>query len=103
MTMLKPVCVPCRRFFRCEKVGYHFTEGMPNGTWPWGGPTQPGSPENDRYWQPYKLWVGDLWRCHGCGAEIIVGVAGSPVAHRHEKEFAEKRRNGFDQLQVNDC
>src|SRR5215204_933512 len=103
MGLLKPVCVPCARFFRPERNGYRFTEGMPDGTWPSGlGPTPPGV-EHDAYWQPYKLWVGDLWRCQGCGAEIVVGVVAGPVAEHYQEGFAETRHQGFNQLQVNDC
>ena len=28
---MKPICVPCQRFFRMKRSGYYFTEGMPNG------------------------------------------------------------------------
>jgi ribosomal protein L37E len=75
--LLKPVCVPCQRFFRCEKNGYWLTEGMPNGRHSYTLPTPIGK-EAAEFWQPYKLWVGDKWRCEGCGAEIVVGVAGGP-------------------------
>jgi hypothetical protein len=104
MNRLKPICVPCQRFFRVERNGYRFTEGMPNGQWPMGmGPTPPGK-EHDEYWQPYKIWQGDLWRCEGCGAEIISGVAAEPVGERHMVHFDDVRREGgYDQLQVNDC
>lgn len=100
---LKPICVSCCRFFRPEKNGYRFTEGMPNGTWPGPGSTPSGKNYAD-YWKPYKLWMGDLWRCQGCGAEIVVGVAPTPVANNYEDGFYElRRRAGFDHLQVNDC
>lgn len=103
MSSLKPVCVSCCRFFRPEKIGFRFTEGMPNGRWPGPGSTPPGR-EQAAYWKPYKLWVGDLWRCQGCGAEIVVGVGNGPVAeHYQDGLFAETRRQGFNQLQVNDC
>jgi hypothetical protein len=98
---MKPICVPCRRFFRVQKNGYCFTEGMPNGKHP--GPTPPGK-EADEYWQPYKLWQGDLWRCEGCGAEILSGFGRVPVAERYMEYFDNIRRlGGYDQLQINDC
>ena len=93
--LLKPVCRPCRQFFRPEKNGFRFVEGMPEGN------ALPGNAEPER-WKPYKLWVGDLWKCPGCGAEIVVGVIGGPVAEHYQENF----RNllpCFDQLQVNDC
>lgn len=98
---MKPICVPCRRFFRAHKTGFRFTEGMPNGQYP--GPTPPGN-DTDKYWQPYKLWQGDLYKCEGCGAEIISGVAREPVAEHYMEYFDEVRqRAGYDQFQVNDC
>jgi hypothetical protein len=100
---MKPVCVPCRRFFRPVRNGYRFTEGMPNGAWTGPGSTPPGV-RGDGYWKPYKLWQGDLYRCGGCGAEIISGVAAQPVGERHMVYFDDLRREGgYDQLQVNDC
>jgi hypothetical protein len=98
--LLKPVCVPCQRFFRCEKNGYWLTEGMPNGRHSYTLPTPIGK-EAAEFWQPYKLWVGDKWRCEGCGAEIVVGVAGGPVSEHYKPEFNELNRRS--QLQVNDC
>ena len=26
---MKPICIPCRRFYRVKQNGYHFIEGMP--------------------------------------------------------------------------
>lgn len=95
---MKPVCIPCQRFFRCEKIGYYFIEGMPkhNGALP--GTMEP---EN---WQPYKVWVGDRWRCEGCGAEIISGFGLAPLSEHYQPDFATiAERTGATQLQVNDC
>lgn len=101
---MKPVCVPCRRFFRCRHVGYYFTEGMPNGKWPGLPGTLPRGAEADPYWQPYKLWVGDRYECEGCGAVILSGFSPRPVSVQHEDRFADLAKQfGADQLQVNDC
>lgn len=95
---MKPICVPCQRFFRAKKNGFYFIEGMPrvNGA-------QPGTSEPEK-WQPYKLWVGDRWECEGCGAVILSGVGQAPIAEHYQDGFSEKvTALGADQLQVNDC
>jgi hypothetical protein len=94
---MKPVCVPCQRFFRPAKNGFAFIEGMPDGS------ALPGKAEPE-HWHPYKLWVGDKWNCPDCGAEIIVGVARHPVSEHYYDDFqASVKQYGGDQLQVNDC
>lgn len=96
---MKPICVPCQRFYRCVKTGFYFTEGMPVGP----DRAQPGLAEPEK-WKPYKLWSGDRWRCEGCGSEIVSGVAGSPIAVQHETDFKKTARLlGADEYQVNDC
>jgi hypothetical protein len=97
---MKPVCVPCQRFFRCEKNGFYFIEGMPIAgvSHPAPGTSEPAS------WTPYKIWAGDLWRCEGCGTTILSGFGRAPVAEHYEPTFAERvQKLGADQLQVNDC
>ena len=93
---MKPACVPCQRFFRPEKNGYVFMEGMPeNGA-------EPGTAEPDN-WHPYKLWRGDLWKCHGCGALIIVGVAAWPMSEHYHSDFKEIVDAFPPEVQINDC
>lgn len=94
--MPKPVCVPCQRFFRPEKNGYSWVEGMPKGCAP------PGTLRPD-LWSPYKLWHSDLWKCEGCGTEIIVGHCGLPIAEHYEDGFDDKVKAYNATLQVNDC
>lgn len=95
---MKPVCVPCQRFFRVWKNGYYFIEAMPKGN-----VAMPGTIDAES-WTPYKLWVGDLWRCEGCGAQIVSGVARDPLAEHYQPGFTDQvKRFGADQLQVNDC
>ena len=94
---MKPICVPCQRFFRPAKNGFAFIEAMPDGT------ALPGKAEPE-YWQPYKLWMGDKWHCPDCGAEIVVGCAAQPISEHYLPEFADLVKSfGGDQLQVNDC
>lgn len=94
---LKPVCVPCQRFFRPAKNGFYFIEGMPDGM------ARPGRAEPE-HWHPYKVWVGDRWECPDCGASIVVGVCNSPLSEHYKEDFADTvKATGADQLQVNDC
>jgi len=95
--ILKPVCVPCQRFFRPEKNGYDFLEGMPRTNH-----TPPGK-SHDADWLPYKLWRGDKWKCEGCGAEIVVGVAGGPIAEHYQDNFKQLLLHFPPQMKVNDC
>lgn len=97
--MLKPICVPCQRFFRPKENGVYFLEGMPLGGLI---PSPPGTLAPER-WKPYKLWSGDKWACPDCNAEIIVGVGVAPIAIQHEKDFAETVRKFGAIYQVNDC
>lgn len=97
--MPKPVCVRCRRFFRMRRSGFYFVEGMPTGP----GRAEPGDAEPTK-WKPYKIWSADRWECDGCGAAILSGFGGSPIAVQHEAGFAKAVKDfGADQLQVNDC
>lgn len=94
---MKPICVPCQRFYRPKKNGVYFVEGMPMSK-----DAKPGI-EDAELWKPYKLWCGDRWVCHGCNAEIIVGTGMRPIAERHEDDFAAKVRSFSAALQINDC
>ena len=99
--MPKPVCVKCACFYRPKKNGYCLVEGMPNGT------THPD--ENIRghrkpeAWQPYKLWVADLWECPDCGHQMINGFASRPLAEHYQSNFKMRAEACRATLQVNDC
>jgi hypothetical protein len=95
---MKPVCVPCERFFRPAKNGFAFVEGKPtsNGA-------KPGKAEPE-HWQPYKLWMGDRWECPDCGASIIVGFAQHPISEDYHQDFTQRITDwGGGQLLVKDC
>ena len=94
---MKPICIPCQRFFRVSKNGYAFIEGMPTSN-----NAQPGlaEPEN---WQPYKLWMGDEWVCPDCDATIIVGCGREPIAEHYQPDFEDVVQSYSPKLQVNDC
>lgn len=95
---MKPICIPCQRFFRPKQTGFYFTEGMPIGS---AVPPGTAQPEN---WKPYKAWSGDLFECQGCRAQIVVGVGQRPIAEHYEPDFAHHAKSlGADKYQVNDC
>jgi hypothetical protein len=95
---MKPICVPCQRFYRPSRNGIAFIEGMPNGN-----DAKPGLAEPER-WRPYKLWMGDEWRCPDCEAVIIVGVGQQPINEHYKDGFEDDVKSwGGDQLQINDC
>ena len=117
--MPKPVCVPCRRFFRCEKNEFNWEEGAPDSS-AFGMGERPKLEDfakrpyrhrdyNEALakweagWHAYKLWTGDKWKCPECGTEIIVGVPANPWAIRHEPDYAEKVKYADPQIRVNDC
>jgi hypothetical protein len=78
--------------------GYYFIEGMPRVDGAKAGNAEPEK------WQPYKLWVGDLWECPDCGAQILSGFGRDRIAEHYEKDFDKHvRQCGAEQLQVNDC
>jgi hypothetical protein len=98
---VKPVCVPCQRFFRVKKSGFYFIEGMPKPGL--SSRAAPGTSEPEK-WEPYKMWVGDEWECKGCGAIIVSGFGQKPIAEHYQDGFAETvKKFGANQLQVNDC
>jgi hypothetical protein len=94
---LKPICHPCRQFFRPAKTGFYFIEGMPVGNNVRPGLVDAGS------WRPYKLWAGDLWECRGCKATIIIGTTGGPIAEHFMTDFKEQCERLHAVYQVNDC
>jgi hypothetical protein len=94
---MKPICVPCERFYRPKKNGTAFIEGMPNAD-----DARPGK-DHRLEWSDYKLWHGDKWACPGCGHEIIVGVAKEPLSEHYLPDF-EKMVESFKPIfRVNDC
>lgn len=94
---MKPICVPCQRFYQPKKNGVAFVEGMPKFNGAESGTAMP------HQWTPYKLWYGDKWQCRGCGSQIIVGVAPHPVSEHYQPDFATRVANHGATLQVNDC
>ncbi len=95
---LKPICFPCRRFYKVEKNGTVFMENKPDT-----GHAPKGNEAPDE-WSPYKLWQGDLWKCNGCGSEIIVGVGREPISEHYMPGFEAKvEKHKAYLIQINDC
>lgn len=94
---MKPICVPCERFMRPKRNGYYFLEGMPATQRPDIGKGADG-------WEPYKLWVGDLWECPTCHHQLVSGVALHPIAEHYEPDFQRQVDvYGAERLLVKDC
>lgn len=94
---LRPICVPCHRFYRPEKNGVYFLEGYPINN-----NAKPGI-EQAELWKPYKLWAGDRWRCEGCGHLLISGVGHSPISEHYKPTFEQSVASFGATFQVNDC
>lgn len=104
--MPKPACVRCQCFYRPKKNGQAVIEGMPTpmdgeATTRDGpeirGRRQPGA------WQPYKLWIADLWECPDCGHELIAGWATGPLLEHYQPEFNAEALARRPCIQINDC
>lgn len=78
---MRPICVPCRRTYRPEKNGLGFVE-MADG-------------------RQHKLWMGDLWKCPGCGHALISGVGFKPLGEHFDADFASKVRGWNADLEIN--
>ena len=94
---MKPVCVPCQRFFRPKKNGAPFMEMRPIQSH-----AEPGTAESDQ-WTDYKLWLGDLWECNGYGAQIIQGTGNYAIAEHYMVEFPIIKQKYPPVVNVNDC
>jgi hypothetical protein len=87
---MKPVCVPCGLFFKAKKTGAYVEEGMPRN-------------EARTEWDPYKVWVGDMYECRGCGAQMVIGFGQGPVAEHFQKDYQERVARMNLVCRVNDC
>jgi len=101
--MPKPVCAKCACFFRPKTNGFAFVEGAPFGNVGQLPAEEIRGHRKPDVWAPYKLWVGDLWACPDCGAEVVVGCAAFPVAEHYQPEFPELVKRCGAELTVNDC
>jgi hypothetical protein len=93
--MPKPACLSCRRFYRPYRNSVFITEGMPVTTPAQSGWAEPGK------WKPYKVWQADMWKCQGCGHELITGWGLQPYSEHYKDEFGKAL--ALSQWQINDC
>lgn len=96
---MKPICLPCRRFYRVKKNGVPFLEMRPTDG---EAKALPGNAEPER-WLPYKLWMGDRWECPDCGASIISGVGQQPMSEHYKPEFEAEVSAWNTEIKINDC
>lgn len=95
---MRPICVPCQRYFKPKKNDFWFTESMPAVD-----EATPGK-ESPEHWKPYKIWAADLYECPGCKAQILSGFAREPLREHYELDFKDMRvKLKATQFQVNDC
>lgn len=89
--MPRAVCLRCHKFLRIKKNGVVIEEG---------------SPRTGNAWGPYKLWMGDLWRCPECSVEIVMGFGFKPIAEHFMPDYETTRESFQRDLisgRVDDC
>jgi hypothetical protein len=92
---------PDRRHSRCREPSESNSFPSPRGAVGVGAPPGRAEPWS---WKPYKLWVGDLWRCPTCHYQTITGVPAHPIAEHYQPGFDELvERLGARRLLVKDC
>jgi hypothetical protein len=84
-------------YYRPKKNGTPYIEMKPNG----GALAPPGNEAPER-WTPYKLWVGDLWECRGCGNTIVIGAL-NPASQDYLPNFDAMIVAMNPKIKVNDC
>jgi hypothetical protein len=94
---LKPICIPCQRFFKPEKNGQMVEERKPTTN-----EARPGK-DDAHLWDSYKLWMTDRWKCPGCHSEIICGAGRDPICISHQPDYEKVRGWEPNIVIVNDC
>jgi len=74
----RPVCVKCKLELHPETNGVGVLDLNENG-------------------EPYELYDADLWKCPGCGMEVVGGFGRGPIASHFEDNF-EKMIAGYKVL-----
>jgi hypothetical protein len=70
---------------------------------PRGGHSHPPGTAAPEMWEPYKLWMGDLWECRGCGHELIVGSGYQPISEDYWPDFLQQIESWGAKITINDC
>lgn len=66
---MKVLCPTCELPYRCQTGGVNVVEVV------------------GRDQEPYQLWKADLYRCPGCGAEVVTAFGGGAFLQQHEERF----------------
>jgi hypothetical protein len=66
----RPVCRKCEREFRPEKNDVSVEDLASFGS--------------------YKVWSADLWKCPGCGVEIVLGFGSQPMYLHFQEDYDKK-------------
>lgn len=69
--MPKIICTTCQTDYKIYKNGIYVIEMFLN------------SP------QPYRIWSADLWKCRGCGNEVVNGFGNNPLAEHFQDDFQD--------------
>lgn len=70
--MNKKICVECQLSYKAEEYGVLILELFQRDS------------------EIYKIWFADLYRCPGCGREMIAGFSDKPLAVHYQKELMKK-------------
>jgi len=84
---MKFPCPRCRRFYRVKTQGVAWEEGRPL---------------NDGTWTSYKLFMGDLLECEGCGSQMILPARG-PFAEHYQPDYEALKTAHAPIVRVDDC
>lgn len=71
---MKPVCVRCQVEFKVFENGITVAELF-------------------RDKQVYRLWQADIWKCAGCGAEVVFGFGNEPRVEHYEEDLKSALEN----------
>ena len=76
--MPRAVCSKCQTEFRPEDIGVIVFEMS-----------------GERFEaKDYKIWHADLYKCPGCGVEVVIRFADRPLAEHFQDDF-EKKKNAI--------
>ena len=74
--MHRPVCTKCNRELHPEKNGVGVLDLNEDG-------------------KPYEVYDADLWKCPGCGMEVVGGFGEGCISAHYEADF-QKMIDGYE-------
>ena len=69
----RPVCPECNRELWPETNGVGVLDMF-----------RPSDSDKE---EPYEVYDADLWKCPGCGIEVVGGFGSGPIARHHDENF----------------